>query len=593
MKSIISTIFLILFLTGCATTNLTKNSIEPRDNLIQKANNGDIQAMVKLNEYYKFPTTKEGLYYFNEWYKTIDKNDSPKDINNIAKIYYKYKDMFINGKMKALKLYELSSSVGDLNADIAQIDIFVTEYKPEKEIKKIEDKIFNLLNEEQLNQLYNIYKDRHYYLKNRARIIDRMTKKGYKLPFHNTLEKIKNLQNKKSKITSLNTRIDEILALKNPKNIYELAHYLQRVYRQNDKALFIYKELIKIDPSNDKIYANMASIYSKKAYRKDKKKNKALSLKYYEKASLLGNKKAAEKLLTIYSKNSKDVDKFFTLKNKLLKSNEGQLIVAKYYYKKKLYIKSNQILEKLAKKGNQEAILSLALIVQSSYNFDPDTHKTVQKWRKFIENSKNSELETKYIHKLLEYKYKKDLRNTLLKYVQKNIEKIDILTLRKLANSYKYSDSKKAFYYYNKAIEAGDKKSTQELAKFYLYSSKFKDFNKAVELYNILAKKGDISTINTLARLYLNPPPSLKKFTDVKKGLAYYEGLAKKGDISAMQELAKAYICGECNNGKAIDYKKGLIYLKKLEHLKKGRDSASIAWLYNTGKGVKQDLYKS
>lgn len=591
MRNIILTSFLLLFFTACSTVNLSKGTIEQKDILIKKADNGNIQAMIKLSEHYKFPLTKEGLYYFNKWYKNIDKNDNKQDINNIAAIYYKYKDMFINGESRSLKLYELSSSLGNLDANITQINFLISSYDKEK-IQKIENKILSLLNEEQLNQLYKAYEN-NYYSKNRATVINRMNEKGYKVPFHNTLEEIKKTIRDKSKNDLLNARINKVIEEKNSKNIYGLAHYLQTVYKQEDKALYTYKELLKIDPNNDKVYANIAAIYSKKSYTKNSKSSKELALKYYEKASLLGNKKASKRLLVLYSEESKNLDKFFALKKELIKTEKGQMALAEHYYTRKSYIQSNQIFEKLALNGNKEAILSLALTMGDTYTFNPDIYKTSKKWQEVIENINDITIEEKYINELLKYKYRKGYKEALSNYIQKNSKRINILTLRKLAKYNKYADQKKALYYYNIAKDAGDKKSIKELASFYLYSSTYKDFNKAVETYNILVEKGDIVTTNELASLYLNPPSYFKKHTNIKKGLEQYEYLAKKGNVSAIKELIEAYLCRPCYEKNILDYKKGFMYLKKLEYLDRGRDSIRIAWLYSTGKGVKKDVLKA
>ena len=91
MKNIFLVLFTMIFFAGCSFNNLSKNEVESKSQLIEKANDGDIKAMLDLNEYYSFPQTQEGLYYFNKWYSSIDKKDNKEDIYNIGKVYFEYK----------------------------------------------------------------------------------------------------------------------------------------------------------------------------------------------------------------------------------------------------------------------------------------------------------------------------------------------------------------------------------------------------------------------------------------------------------------------------------------------------------------------
>lgn len=590
MKAILSTILAVLFFTGCSSLNLSKTSVDSKEQLIQNAQNGDIHAMVMLNKHYKFPQTKEGLYYFEKWYKSIDEKDNAKDIYEVANIYNQYNDMFINGKDRTIKLYVLASNLGYKKADLKHIEMLLKAYK-ERTARKIEKKILPKLKQEQLEEMYTIYKS-NYSSSGARRIAKYMRDNGFEVPFQYTLEELRKNMYKKHLKAKFDNKINEIIDTKNTKNIYELAYFLQRKYKY-EKALFVYKELIKLDKNNDKAYQNMGYIYSKKRDKETREQDKLLVLESYEKASSLGNKEASVKLLKIYSQEKKYLDKFFALKNRLQKTTDGQLIIAKYYKEKRLLVKSNELYDQLAQEGNHEAILHLALIIQSRYNFTPETQIISQKWQNYLDTTTDIVLEEKYKKRLLEYKYKKVFKDRLEKYIQKDIEERNILTLRTLFKNNKYNDPKKAMKYIQLAVEAGDVKSTKDLAKYYMYNKKYKDFNKVAQTLDTLVQRGDIEATRKLADLYLRPPSFFKRFADPKRGLEYYENLANSGDISAIRKLADAYICDDCYNGNIVNYKKGLVYLKKLHERGEPRASATIGWLYNLGNGVEKDLFKA
>ena len=63
MTKILLSIILMFFFTACSSITPNIASKEQKNELIKKANNHNIEAMLLLNKYYDFPQTKEGLYY--------------------------------------------------------------------------------------------------------------------------------------------------------------------------------------------------------------------------------------------------------------------------------------------------------------------------------------------------------------------------------------------------------------------------------------------------------------------------------------------------------------------------------------------------
>ena len=69
---------------------------------------------------------------------------------------------------------------------------------------------------------------------------------------------------------------------KDKEEIQRLADFLYKRYKYT-KALYVYKELIKLDEKNDKAYLNMAYINLKGSYREKLEKDKSKAIEYLKK----------------------------------------------------------------------------------------------------------------------------------------------------------------------------------------------------------------------------------------------------------------------------------------------------------------------
>ena len=120
MKNIIFLCLTALFFVSCSS--LEPQKIESKDLLIKKANQGDIKAMVSLEKNYNFVNSKEGLFYYEKWYKLIDNKSDKNDVYSLYKIFEEYKYNIANGKIKSKKLLELSKNSKNFEGVYNQIE---------------------------------------------------------------------------------------------------------------------------------------------------------------------------------------------------------------------------------------------------------------------------------------------------------------------------------------------------------------------------------------------------------------------------------------------------------------------------------------
>lgn len=589
MKNSLIALFALIFFTACSISNLNQNSISSKEELIRASQNGDLNAMYQLKEHYKFPETKEGLYYFDKWYKNINSKNNPQEITKIAKIYDEYADMFINGNQKAHELFKLAASLGDNGANIELIKSYLKVYKRE-EAKALEDKIINSLSEKQMQELYLFY-TKNYFSRQTENIEKIMKEKSFELPIEAIIKEIRKSSYRKSEEKKVQELIQSILDKKNSEDIYKLANLFYKKYRFK-KAIPLYEKVLELDPKNQKALIELGSIYNKGNYREKLEKSSDKAQEYLEKASALGNEEATSKLLKSYSYDKKYLDKYFKLKQNLEKSQDGKLMLAKFYKEKREYTKAYNIFEELANDGNHEAIVELAINRNSRYRFNPETHARTKKWQDYIYNSKDEKLKEKY-KKIISDPYKKRyFKEENEKYSTNKLETDNIFELRNVFRDYKYKDKDLALKAIKKAVEFGDVKSTYSLINFYKRDSKYKDFNKALELLKSLEKRGEKKATKELADLYFNPPYGLKKYKDEEKAIKLYEKLAEQGNYQALRKLVDIYLCGRCE-GNRTDHKKAKYFLEKLAPRGYSYDLANLGWVNQYGVGIKRDLFKA
>ena len=593
MKILSSLLFITLFFAACTNISSTNRNIDSKEKLIQKSNNGNIPAMLDLVEFYNFPETKEGLYYFNKWYPLIEKSEDIQGQTNIAKIYYKYSDMFINGKEKATAILIKTSDLGDINSSVLLIKKYLQGYA-NKDANQLLNKVIDKLSKEQLSDLYTEF-SKKYDKKPTAKILETMKKKGFEEPFIVKIEYLKSLiysrtDTQKEKISNF---VNEVITSKNTENMLATAQLLKRQYNYKNDAIKLYEASLKYDSSNSQVYYDIYRIFNYSRSKDTLNIDKQTAISYLEKASDLSNEDASNELLRIYAKSQEYINEYVKLKEKLLQKDKGKLVLAKYYKTHGKNNAANELFEELAEKGNIDAIIEITTRTQSKYNFDPEEFQLIKKWQEYAIKSDDKELKKEIIKKItLSYrkKYFTDFLEELKKSDTQDYK--NILTLRNLAKeSYRAYDYQEAIKYYTLASSYGDIFSKRSLAKLYL-DSKVNKYDESVKILEELTNKGDEEARKDLISLYTYPPYGYEK--QPLKAMEIYKKYALKGDIRSIEKLTIFYICDTCGNGKYIDYKEGIKYLNQLIKLRgEARDYATLAWLYNYGKGVEVNLEKA
>ncbi|RXJ80531.1 tetratricopeptide repeat protein [Arcobacter sp. F2176] len=305
-----------------------------------------------------------------------------------------------------------------------------------------------------------------------------------------------------------------------------------------------------------------------------------MDIKKLKKAALKDNYLATRYLLKKYLRDKKYLDEYLAFEKKALKLNESKRALADFFYEYINKTKGIRLLEELAKKGNADAIATLATKPRNGFRYDIkrdskekltdsqerifeilsvaakkvyedsnikivakpipkntnyllDDSKGALKWQEFIINDNKpyliSKLRTTISNNIITYDIYKDLREKL---EEKEIKEENIYTLRELSNYYKRKNKKLSEKYLETASKLGDEKSSNDLANFYTYDKR--DKVKSNEILEKLASEGKISAINDLAYSYY-------KSKDIKKAIEYYEIAANAGSSRAIDKLRIIY----------------------------------------------------
>lgn len=350
-------------------------------------------------------------------------------------------------------------------------------------------------------------------------------------------------------------------------NQYKNDRDFSRVVDNYEKPKKFYERVVKkINPKD--IVIKKSNEYS------------TMDIKNLKKAALKDNYLATRYLLKKYLRDKKYLDDYLAFEKKALKLNESKRALADFFYEYINKTKGIQLLEELAKKGNADAIATLATKPRNGFRYDIkrdskekltdsqerilgilsdatkkvyenpnikivakpipkntsyllDESKGALKWQEFIINDNKpyliSKLRTTISNNIITYDIYKDLREKL---EEKEIKEQNIYTLRELSNYYKRKNKKLSEKYLETASKLGDEKSSNDLANFYTYDKR--DKVKSNEILEQLAKEGKISAINDLAYSYY-------KSKDIKKAIEYYEIAANAGSSRAIDKLRIIY----------------------------------------------------
>lgn len=590
MKKLVLAFFTICAILTIAFFSLNQ-SVESisKEELVKSAQNGSVKAMVKLNKNYHFAHLKDGIKYFNKWHKNISQKDSPEDIYDLALIYHKYSDIYVNSEEIIHRLLGLSALQGYTQATLMDIIFSVKSLHFPQAKKMINDKTLSQFSKKQLDELYLALSNVPYMNDFTQKVLSFMQNKGYDKPFAYYEKKIKKAVNERN-TTKINELNREIFSTKDVGLIEKIANFYDKTRRVNSSVDFN-KEVLKYNPKNTKAYISLGRDYDKleKIQRKDdnlSKKYQDLSLKNYQKAFELGNFMGAKYLLSRYFYDRNSEEKYFDLVKRLKQTTKGKFTLVEYFQEHHMQdSRANAILIDLAKNKNEDAIIALASFYMNRHNYSPYTNKIKTQWKEYIKNSNNKRLLNKFKNAIFDASYSKKM--VMIKDFEDITEKTyiqnDVLALREIYRFNRYKPN--GINALKKAAQFGDKYSILKLAKMSANSTQHKE-KEAIKLYEDLIRQGDIQALWMLGELYAKGGQK-----DIKKAIEYFEKALSLGDTKYAYRLTDYYLCQTCEGGKYNDIKKGIAHLKRLIKLGEYDNYIMLGRLYQyKNTGVIQDV---
>ncbi|MCV6609037.1 MAG: hypothetical protein OIF32_12560 [Campylobacterales bacterium] len=570
MREIFSLLFTIILLTGCAETTPTpsqKNSSK-KEELIKKANSGDINSMLDLNELYLFPQTKEGLDLYNRWIDVVLQSDDIDGIIDIHRVYYKYRKMFVNGLDIRRKLLFRAAQLGSQEA----LSMLILDHIDKREIRDLHQKIIKKNNQNQLITLYNTYM----YLEksHEGNEVKKLITKSHK-DYYDELSlsdkyyylnvayyKSRTDEKEFKRVIKTNLESDDL------EIIIDTGKYLYKKSRRLRDAREFFEKAVAMNTQDSTIYLYLAQIYE--SYREDKKKIEET----LKKAISMDNYKATERLLERY-KEQKNSLEYLELKKRLLQQHNGKRALAAFLYENKKYGEAYKLYDELAQQNDMKAALFLAKEKRvREYEFDPEKDLLVKKYRKII-----LEADEPYLRSELKFfQFDKELKK---KIIEIELQEKNLKTLKEMAFS-NYGD--KSIPYLKKAAEYGD------IQGKYLLISKLsnygEDFRKKVAMYEELIAIGDKKAYKELAIAYERKGG----LDNIQKIVDLYEKAYEKGDKSVIDSIIGYYICPQC---KILNDEKVQYYVDEAIKDKNTEFILRLARSYKTGTTTTKDLTKA
>ncbi|MCV6609038.1 MAG: sel1 repeat family protein [Campylobacterales bacterium] len=549
MRFIFSLILSIILFAGCANTTANptlQHQKDTKQELIKKANSGDVKAMLDLNSIYLFPKTKQGAKLYRKWRETLLQSKNPQDILTFATVYEKEKNIFINGEENYLELLKKAATLGSKEALFLIQEFYVKKGKnyKHKEFRDIEEQITKDANQDTLIKLYDLY-NAQYKTKAADRIKELMKERKYTPNLNTQFSILQSLLKERGSEQKIQTINKNILASKNYQLILKTAElFLQK--RFLDESLTLYQKALEMKKEADTYYT-IAEIYRKKRMLNYTWKSREFEKEINEnlhQAMLLDHFEGTKALLKTYYYGKEYSEKYKELEQKLLQHNEGKRALASIYinYDREKREKAYVLLDELASQNNEKAIVELATKanIKSSKNLAAFT----KKWQEFILNSNNPALLEKakksvHIYKAARFKELRDFRDKIL---QIQLQEKNIYTIRELYTKYQDKDDRKADKYTQMAIDAGDVFTINSLIKKYRREGSEESINKAIELYTILSDRGDITATNRLADIYYFGINGNKDMVDIKKAIIFMEKAYNPQDTYTLKKLAKLYM---------------------------------------------------
>jgi len=264
---------------------------------------------------------------------------------------------------------------------------------------------------------------------------------------------------------------------------------------------------------------------------------------------------------------------------------------ASQYYKDKQYTESFNAYKELAISGNVNAQYNLGIFYYNGIGVKKD------KVLAFIWLSTASKKNHKLAQNKLGYMYEKgdipDIKNidhALLEYYKSAIQNYELaqLNLAMYYNQKATNESyKKAFFWYEKAMENGNVAAINNIANMYYFGQYVKkSYKKASEQYLIASKEGDMLAQYNLSMMY-HSNEYVKD--DGEKTLYWLEKSSLNGYKVAQLKLANFYKEGN-NSVVNKDYKKALYWYFMSAKQNYAPAQYYVGYFYYYGYAVKKDL---
>jgi len=592
-KTIYSTLAISLFISGCSTSNNmlnTNSSLEKyqtKEHYIKEATNGNLDAMLALNKYYKYPYTKEGLQNYTKWFESVKSSKNNKKVFELAKIYSQYEQMFIGGNIKSKQLFNIALQNSDFNTKLNYLNHLIKK----GDSLAIDDFMYenlNSFNEKELSTLAETFSTIYSYSKRKSlkKIYEKMQEKSYKLPisyYYNKINEYKTSKEEKKKIHH------DIFTSNNIEDILSFGKLAQKSKKYR-MTLEIYEKALELGSKDIDALYYVGKEYLRNGRRNSEKSEKGIQ--NLKEASKKGHVEASLLLISHYITKKEFLDEYIALKNEFSKVPNSKELLAKHFHKKYHRSEARKIYEELEKEGNENALIYLALQKARKYDYTPELEIARKKRVEKILNSNNPMLIDKYYKTMSSSDYAYNFEKELLAYQIKEANSGNILMSRELFRS---RDLKKEerLNWLNKAIEFGDIKSYYTLASDYndTFNLLPADDKKVLEIYNKLYERGDNKAIKKLAFLYRYGGNGVTR--DKQKAAFYFKQLVEQKDLDAYRFFATEYICGSCNKSKTPQYEKAYKYVHYLAQRNDLRNIINLGWLYESGHGIKKDYKKA
>ena len=541
-KNLLALLFMAIVFSSCASNDLQKK--EPKEVLIQKANSGDVKAMISLEEDYNIVNTKNGIFYLEKWHKLLNEKNDKKDLAKLHKIYEKYKFSIANAKEVRKKILELSKEKEGFEGFFYKLEKAV-EQRDRKKLEELVDKKYKNLNNEQLNRVV-LYFDLARFFPKRLNLVKYMEEKKYILPYEYYHDKMRYVSKNKEEKELV---IKRLLSFEDEEGFEEtILYFIEKKEYEN-----AYRFLKRLEEFT-KNQANTYYLYAK--LEKKKNPNSIEVINYYKKAVNLAHYEASKHLIYYFAKNKK-YKEFI----KVEKENKDNLVflkaLADFYRYNRQESKAIEIYEKAAKLGDKESIAFLVSF-DNPYEFTPQIIELKQKYQEYVLSSNDWELFDKVLAKTTYFENQKKYKEFNKKIFDILIKNNRFLELKKFA--VRLDDKKEKLFYLEEAAKMGDVQANVVVAKHYIEDYDNPDVKKAIKIFDELVDREELYAIRVLAKLYHKPTYKVKKYKDEKKAIKYLELLSKRGDLKARRNILKIY----AKNKELIDYNKAITHLKEL-----------------------------